>query len=148
MDNYIEQIKTLTSKWENRIDWDNYFMALAFLIASRSSCNRLNVGCVLVKDTRVISVGYNGFLPKTPHESIMKDGHEQATVHAEQNAISDCAKRGIQCNDAIAYITHYPCISCFKTLAAAGITKIIYNQDYNNDTNISKINMYIEIKQI
>ena len=138
-DNYIEQIKTLTSNWKKRIDWDNYFMALAFLIASRSSCNRLNVGCVLVKDTRVISVGYNGFLPKTPHESIVRDGHEQATVHAEQNAISDCAKRGIQCNDAIAYITHFPCINCAKILASSGIKTIKYNSNYKNDEIVSTL---------
>ena len=138
-DNYITDIKNITNKWKNRIDWDNYFMSLAFLIASRSSCERLNVGCVLVKDTRVISVGYNGFLPQTPHQSMVRDNHEQNTVHAEQNAISDCAKRGISCNNAIAYITHYPCINCAKILAASGIKVIKYNSDYKNDKLVSKI---------
>ena len=63
----IEDIKKLTTGLAERIDWDTYFMSIAFLIASRSNCDRLHVGCVLVKDTRIISVGYNGFLSKVPH---------------------------------------------------------------------------------
>ena len=133
MTDYIKDIQKVTESWEERIDWDQYFMSLALLISSRSSCNRLKVGCVLVKDTRVISVGYNGFLPKSPHTSIVRDGHEQATVHAEQNSISDCAKRGISCKDAIAYITHYPCINCMKIMSASGILDIRYINDYKND---------------
>ena len=135
----VNEIKTLLSKQNTRINWDTYFMSLAFLISSRSSCSRLNVGCVLVKDTRVISVGYNGFLPKVPHNSIVVNGHEQATVHAEQNAVSDCAKRGISCNGSIAYITHYPCINCFKILVSSGITEIKYHEDYKNDDIINQI---------
>ena len=135
----VDEIRSLLSNQNNRIDWDTYFMSLAFLIASRSSCSRLNVGCVLVKDTRVISVGYNGFLPKSPHNSIVVNGHEQATVHAEQNAVSDCAKRGISCNGSTAYITHYPCINCFKILVSSGITEIKYHEDYKNDSVINDI---------
>ena len=135
----VDEIRSLLSNQNNRIDWDTYFMSLAFLIASRSSCSRLNVGCVLVKDTRVISVGYNGFLPKSPHNSIVVNGHEQATVHAEQNAVSDCAKRGISCNGSTAYITHYPCINCFKILVSSGITEIKYHEDYKNDSIINDI---------
>ena len=137
--NSIEQIKNLTQSWEDRINWDEYFMSLAFLISCRSACKRLHVGCILVKDTRVISVGYNGFLPKTPHKSMIRDGHEQATVHSEQNAISDCAKRGISCEDATAYITHYPCINCSKILASSGIKEIKYHEDYHNDPIVSEL---------
>jgi len=135
----IEDVKILISSWKERLDWDSYFMSIAFLIASRSSCERLNVGCVLVKDTRIISVGYNGFLPKAPHKSIVRDNHEQATVHAEQNAISDCAKRGVNTNGATAYITHYPCINCAKILMASGIKKIRYNEDYKNDPIVAEL---------
>jgi len=56
-----------------------------------------------------------------------------ATVHAEQNAITDCAKRGVSCAGASAYITHYPCINCMKMLCAAGIKDVKYTNDYNND---------------
>ena len=135
----IPDIKKLTDGLTVRIDWDTYFMSIAFLIASRSNCERLHVGCVLVKDTRIISVGYNGFLPKVPHNSHVRDGHEMATVHSEQNAISDCARRGVNCADATAYITHYPCINCFKILTASGIKNIIYHDDYNNDILVAKL---------
>ena len=59
----VNDIVDLISKQDERINWDDYFISIAFLISSRSSCNRLHVGCVIVKDTRIISVGYNGFLP-------------------------------------------------------------------------------------
>ncbi len=146
----ITKIKDLTGNLEERIDWDTYFMSIAFLISSRSSCDRLHVGCVLVKDTRIISVGYNGFLPKVPHLSHVRDGHEMATVHSEQNAISDCAKRGVNCSDATAYITHYPCINCVKILIASGIKNIIYNDNYNNDPLVSELAKMsqISIKQM
>jgi len=146
MTDYIKDILTVTNSWDERIDWDQYFMSLALLISSRSSCKRLKVGCVLVKDTRVISVGYNGFLPKSPHNSIVRDGHEQATVHAEQNSISDCAKRGISCGNAIAYITHYPCINCAKILAASQISEIKYYSDYKNDKLVKVLLDGVDIK--
>jgi dCMP deaminase len=123
----------------NRLNWDEYYMETALLISRRSPCERLNVGCVLVKNNRIISAGYNGFLPGAGHISIIKDNHEQATVHAEQNAIADCANRGVSTNNAIAYITHYPCINCFKILVASGIIEIKYLNDYKNDENINKI---------
>jgi dCMP deaminase len=135
----IQSIEQLTQNLEERIDWDTYFMSIAFLISSRSNCHRLHVGCVLVKNTRIISVGYNGFLPKTPHKSFVRDGHEIATVHAEQNAISDCARRGVECSDCSAYVTHYPCINCAKILISAGIKTIIYNNDYNNDPIVGEL---------
>jgi dCMP deaminase len=130
------QIINLVTNWdkESRLSWDEYFIATAFLISSRSPDLRLKVGCVLVKDNHVISMGYNGFLPKIEHKSFMENGHEQATVHAEQNSIADCAKRGVKTDGTIAYITHYPCINCFKILASSGITKIYYRDDYRNHT--------------
>ena len=118
---------------QERLSWDDYFISIAFLISSRSCCDRLHVGCVLVKDTRIISVGYNGFLPGSPHISRIVNNHEQSTVHAEQNCISDCAKRGITVLNATSYITHYPCINCAKILVASGIKYIKYYNDYNND---------------
>ena len=133
-----------------RISWDQYFMSIAFLTSVRSACNRLHVGCVLVKDKRIISSGYNGFLPNAPHHSIVVDDHEQATVHAEQNTISDSAKRGVNVSDATAYVTHYPCIHCAKLLAASGISKIYYSRDYKNNPIVEEIltPLNIPIKKI
>ena len=117
----------------SRPSWDEYFKEIVLVTTKRSSCCRLKVGCLLVKDNRIISQGYNGFLPECPHKSILRDGHEQATVHAEQNSICDCAKRGVSCNDCIAYISHYPCIICTRLLIASGIKKIKYINNYRND---------------
>ena len=118
---------------DNRPSWDEYFKQIVLVTKERSPCERLQVGCLLVKDNRIISQGYNGFLPGCPHTSIIRDNHEQATVHAEQNAIVDCAKRGVSCKDSTAYITHYPCIICMRLLCAAGISEIKYISDYKND---------------
>ena len=131
-----------------RPSWEEYFKQIVELTATRSSCNRLKVGCLLVKDNRIISQGYNGFLAGCPHKSIVVNNHEQATVHAEQNAITDCAKRGVSSNDCIAYITHYPCINCYKLLCASGIKEIKYINDYKNDENIDKILSNVKIIKI
>ena len=116
-----------------RPSWDEYFKEIVQVTSKRSACERLQVGCLLVKDNRIISQGYNGFLPGCPHKSIVRNNHEQATVHAEQNALADCAKRGVSCNKSTAYITHYPCIICCRLLLASGIKEIKYLEDYKND---------------
>lgn len=121
-----------------RPSWDDYFMAVTLLIASRSNCGRLHVGCIFVSQGehkhRIVAAGYNGFMAGAPHNSKIRDGHEQATIHAEQNAITDAARRGISISGATAYISHFPCLHCAKLLAASGITEIKYHFDYNNDS--------------
>ena len=116
-----------------QISWDDYFKEIVKVTSLRSPCERLQVGCIIVKKNRIISQGYNGFLPDFPHKSIVRDNHEQATIHAEQNAICDCAKRGVSLEGSIAYITHYPCIICARLLLASGIQEIKYINDYKND---------------
>ncbi|OHE73596.1 MAG: dCMP deaminase [Verrucomicrobia bacterium GWC2_42_7] len=127
----------------DRPSWDEYFMATAILISSRSSCDRLHVGCILVSGeahkNRIIAAGYNGFLPGAPHVSRVSEGHEQGTVHAEQNAISDAARRGVSVEGATVYVTHFPCVNCVKILIAAGIKKIKYHLDYRNDPIVTEL---------
>src|SRR5580704_4133633 len=107
----VDLIASAARKFPHRPSWDEYFMATAVLIASRSNCERLHVGCVIVtagaRKNRIVTAGYNGYLPGAPHVSRVRDGHEQATVHAEQNAITDAARRGISVDGAAAYITHF-----------------------------------------
>ena len=133
-----------------RLSWQDYFSELTRLVSKRSPCHRLQVGCILVKENRIIATGYNGFLPGAEHRSVVVDNHEQATVHAEQNCIIDCAKRGVAVEGATAYITHYPCIHCFKILVAAGILEIYYLQDYKNDPIVEQLNegLHIFIQKI
>ena len=131
-----------------RPTWDEYFKEMVTVTAKRSSCERLNVGCILVKDNRIIAQGYNGFLPGCPHKSIVRDNHEQATVHAEQNTIADCAKRTVSCDGATAFITHYPCLNCTKILLAAGIKEIKYINDYKNDNLVCVLTNQSNVKII
>jgi dCMP deaminase len=150
----LNLIAQAIGQFEGRPSWDDYFMGTAMLIATRSPCERANVGCVLVSGgeprNRLIAAGYNGFLPGAPHISRMHNGHEQATVHAEQNAIADAARRGSSVEGAIAYVTHYPCINCAKILAAAGIREIRYREDYRNDPLVAQIlgDAKVEIHQL
>ena len=118
---------------EERPTWKEYFKDIVILTSKRSPCKRLQVGCLLVNNNRIISQGYNGYLPGAEHKQIIRNNHEVATIHAEQNSITDCAKRGVSCKDSIAYITHYPCLNCVKLLSASGIKEIYYIEDYNND---------------
>ena len=150
--NLIDTIVDVAKDLEARPSWDEYFMATAFLIATRSACQRLNVGCVIVSKgthkNRIIAAGYNGFLPGAPHISRVDNDHEQSTVHAEQNAISDAARRGVSLSGSIAYITHFPCIVCAKLLVAAGINEIKFHFDYNNNPMVKEIFKENEIKCI
>lgn len=140
---FLADVAALVAARGERPTWDEYFMATAFLIASRSACGRLHVGCVVVSagehPNRIVAAGYNGFLPGSPHLSRVRDGHEQGTVHAEQNAIADAARRGISVEGATIYVTHFPCIQCAKILAAAGIRTIKYFRDYRNDPLVTEI---------
>lgn len=117
-----------------RLSWQDYFMANAELISKRSTCDRAFVGAVLVKNNRIIATGYNGGVSETEncneagHQ--MDDGHCIRTVHAEMNALIQCAKEGISTSDTEIYVTHFPCINCTKALLQAGIKKITYKTVY------------------
>jgi dCMP deaminase len=133
-----------------RLEWDEYFMSIALLASCRSPCSRLHVGSVIVKDNRLISMGYNGFIPGAPHVSRIHNGHEQSIIHSEINAITDCAKRGTSLDAAKIYVTHYPCINCFRSIAASNIKEIVYLHNYNNDQLVSMLaaDSGIQIRQL
>ncbi|TVV35187.1 ComE operon protein 2 [Weissella cibaria] len=122
---------------DERIGWPAYFMMQAAMLASRSTCTRLHVGAVVVKDGRIIASGYNGSVTGTPHctevGDLLVDGHCIRAVHAEQNALMQLAKMGIAVEGAEIYVTDFPCVHCTKFLLQAGIKKINYLRNYNND---------------
>tara|TARA_B100000900_G_C20576056_1_gene715361 strand:+ start:344 stop:757 length:414 start_codon:yes stop_codon:yes gene_type:complete len=122
-----------------RPSWEEYFKDLVNLTATRSSCDRLNVGCIFVKENRIIAQGYNGYIAGCEHKMIMRDNHNISTIHAEQNTITDCAKRGVSSDGCTAYITHYPCYNCMKLMVSCGINSIKYINDYKNDELVSKL---------
>jgi len=122
-----------------RINWDEYFMSIAVLASCRSPCARLNVGSVIIKNNRIISMGYNGYIPGAPHTSRIIDNHEQSIIHSEVNAITDCARRGVSLEGSKIYVTHFPCPNCFRTIAACGIKEVVYLKDYNNSAIVNEL---------
>ena len=148
----VDLIAAAAAEFVERPSWDDYFMATAVLLSTRSPCERLHVGCVIVtageRKNRIVAAGYNGFLPGTPHTSRLRDGHEQATVHAEQNAVADAARRGISVENCVAYVTHFPCINCAKILAAAGIAEVRYRADYKNDPLVAPLLMDASVRVV
>jgi len=122
---------------DQRIPWDQYFMMQAVLLSTRSTCERLSVGATIVRDKRIIAGGYNGSVSGDVHcideGCYLVDGHCMRTIHAEMNAILQCAKFGAATDGAEIYVTDFPCLQCTKMLLQAGITKIHYLRNYHND---------------
>ncbi|WAA10357.1 ComE operon protein 2 [Fervidibacillus albus] len=120
-----------------RITWDQYFMAQSFLLSLRSTCNRLSVGATIVRDKRIIAGGYNGSIAGGDHcldkGCYLVDNHCVRTIHAEMNALLQCAKFGVSTEGAEIYVTHFPCTQCTKAIIQAGIQTIYYAEDYKND---------------
>lgn len=119
-----------------RITWDQFFMAQSHLLAMRSTCTRLSVGSILVRDQRIIAGGYNGSISGgdhcIEHGCYVVDNHCVRTIHSEMNALLQCAKYGIPVTDATIYVTHFPCLQCSKALIQAGIRQVNYAVDYRN----------------
>ncbi len=111
-------------------------MAQSQLLALRSTCTRLAVGATIVRDKRIIAGGYNGSIAGGVHcideGCYVIDHHCVRTIHAEMNAILQCAKFGVPTTDAEIYVTHFPCLQCCKAIIQAGIKKVYYAQDYKN----------------
>lgn len=120
----------------SRASWDEYFMRIAKQVATRSTCDRKNVGAVLVRDRFILATGYNGSIPTLPHcddvGHMMDDGHCVRTVHAEANAVCQAARNGVRIEGATLYVTASPCFNCFKLIANAGIRTIVYGEFYRD----------------
>jgi dCMP deaminase len=120
-----------------RITWDQFFMAQSHLLALRSTCARLAVGATIVRDKRIIAGGYNGSISGDEHcieeGCYVIDNHCVRTIHAETNALLQCAKYGTPSAGADLYVTHFPCLPCSKTIIQAGIKCVYYASDYKNN---------------
>ncbi len=125
-----------------RPGWEIYFLNIAKLASTRSTCIRRHVGAVLVKEKNILATGYNGAPSGVPHcEDVgclrEKEGipsgqrHELCRgLHAEQNAIIQAAYHGVSIRGAILFCTNYPCVICSKMLINAGIRIIYYESGY------------------
>lgn len=121
-----------------RKSWDEYFLSIASVTAERSTCNRLKVGSVIVKDNQIISTGYNGSIHGHDHCIdkgclLNDDGRCIRTIHSEMNSILHANKNELK--DATIYCTHEPCETCSKHIAQAGIKKVVYQHAYSNKWN-------------
>jgi dCMP deaminase len=134
-----------------RASWDEYFMNIAKVVASRSTCDRKFVGAVIVRDKTILSTGYNGSIRKFEHCSevghMMENNHCVATIHAEANAILQAAKNGVCIDGATIYTSASPCWPCFKMIANAGIKRICYGEFYR-DERIFKIAKKIKLELV
>lgn len=131
--------------FDTRPSWNDYFLEVADLVATRSTCLRRQVGAVLVRDKRIISTGYNGAPRKLKHcsevgclrtEKDIPSGERYELcrgVHAEQNAIINAAYYGISTQDTVMYCTHQPCIICARIIINAGIEKVVHRGDFQDD---------------
>ena len=128
-----------------RPTWDTYFMEVCDAIAKRATCNRGRSGCVIAKDNQILVTGYVGAPAGLPHcdeeghqlkQLIHEDGkittHCVRTVHAEQNAICQAAKRGIAIADATLYCHMTPCRTCAMLIINCGITRVVCQKRYHD----------------
>lgn len=131
-----------------RPGWDEYFLKVAMLVSERATCPRMHCGCVLVKDKRILSTGYNGSIPGDGHceddGCMIVDNHCVRTIHAEMNAILQCSIHGVSTQGATAYVTNMPCTNCAKSLIAAGIKEIVIFSDYHD----TKAEEFFEIAKV
>lgn len=129
-------------KKEKRPSWDEYFLEIAKVVATRSTCGRANVGAVIAKNKVILSTGYNGAPRGLPHcDDIgheIVDGHCIRTIHAEANAIAQAARNGTAIEGATMYLTVSPCYDCFKMIINAGIKDVMYKEFYMSRYGLSK----------
>lgn len=140
-----------------RPSWDQYFMMITRQVADRSTCSRAKVGAVIARDKNILATGYNGAPAGLPHctevgcliyQSRTPSGEIEEncfrTIHAEINAIAQAAKNGAMIKDADIYITHTPCIHCFKVLINTGIKRVLYEKPYKLAT-LDDLRRYSEV---
>jgi dCMP deaminase len=140
-----EQNKLREHHKDVRPAWDTYFMAIANMVRTRSTCLRRQVGAVVVKSKRILSTGYNGAPKGMKHCSEVGCMREVADVppgerhelcrgiHAEQNAIVQAAAFGVGISGSTLYCTHFPCVLCTKMLINAGVERLVVQEAYPDD---------------
>ncbi|MEB3885964.1 dCMP deaminase family protein [Lyngbya sp. CCY1209] len=138
-----------------RPTWDEYFLMMAKLAATRSTCLAFPVGAVIVKDRQILATGYNGSPSGSVHctaQGYCYPGLSSCdasktlpsrAVHAEANAIAQAAKHGISCTGASIYVTLEPCISCLKLIISAGIKEVYYETVFNSGDKLMVRDLFV-----
>ncbi len=139
----------MNDKTKDRISKDAYFMKIAEVVSLRSTCIKRKVGAVLVKDSHILSTGYNGVpsgfkhcTPETCVRKHLKSGEKPELcrgVHAEINCIIQAAIHGTSIKgNTILYSTTFPCMNCLKLIINAGIKKLFYKEGYNMENKVKE----------
>ena len=137
--------------------WHNYYLGIAKAVAERGSCCRRKVGAIIVVDRSIVSTGYNG--TPTGVTNCNESGCDRCNgdappgsgydlcicVHAEQNAISQAARRGIATDGGVLYCTLRPCFSCVKSTLQAGIKTMVYREKHEGAYDKAAENVYINL---
>ena len=132
----------------NRISRAELYVGMVKLLAKRSMCTRKHVGCILVKDNRIVAMGYNGVLPgQDPEEGLDEEGNSQ-TVHAEANVIAFCAKHGIPTEGCNLWITLAPCKKCAELIIQTGISEVYYLEPYRETEGLELLKEYVRVWEV
>lgn len=133
-----------------RKDWDRYFMDIAVMVSERSTCPRLHVGAVLVRDRRIKGTGYNGSPKGLPHcdedGCLMVNNHCVRTIHAEVNCLMEVAPE--EREGATMYVTHTPCPECQKLIITSGVKRVVYLNEYTPAINWFDLDKSIEVVKL
>lgn len=129
----------MNNKTEKGVGRDEIYMEVAKQFSRRSTCLRKSVGACLVRDNHILGTGYNG-AARTQAECIdngclLMDSHCVRTVHAEVNAVLSAAYNGVSTKGATLYTTSKPCFRCESFIINAGITMVVYGEEYDDDLN-------------
>jgi dCMP deaminase len=120
------------------------YMDTAIRFSQCSTAKRLKVGCIAVKDNKIISIGYNG-TPNGSDSDVCEDENNKTlpcVIHAEMNMISKLARGNESCEGCTVFITHSPCIECAKLIFQSGITTVYYNEEYRDDAGLEFLEYY------
>lgn len=151
----------MTGKTNDRLSWDDYFLEVANTISKRATCNRARSGCVIAKDNQLLVAGYVGSPVGLPHcdthghdysKVLHDDGHVTQhcvrTVHAEQNAICQAAKRGISIDGATLYTRMTPCRVCAMLIINCGIKRVVCERRYHASAKSEEMFRQAEIELV
>ncbi len=131
--------------------WVDYFFNITEAVRQKSHCPNRKVGAVIVKDKYIIATGYNGVPSKFPHCDVCYGGERVSghgldklpCLHAEENAIIQCAKRGISCDGAMMFVSITPCNICVRKIIQAGIRTVYAKEIYYMDGDDEKLRLYL-----
>ncbi|MEY2664761.1 MAG: hypothetical protein RIT04_569 [Candidatus Parcubacteria bacterium] len=142
-----------------RPSWDEYFIGIMGMVATRATCDRGKSGCVIVKDKRILTTGYVGSpigvdhcddvgheMHRVIHEDDSSSQHCIRTIHAEENAIAQAARMGIALQGSTLYCKMTPCYTCAKTIINSGIVRVVATKDYHAGQKTKKIFKISKVK--